>query len=74
MSASPEIKCLFVGNGPKVEIWVRQTSENDMETSASRMKSLLQEQTILVFDPARRFAQRRFNQSLRSRLENVSDQ
>jgi hypothetical protein len=74
MSARPEIRCVFVGNGPMVQSWVRQTSEDDMETPPSRMKSLLREQTILVFDPARRLAQRRFNQSLRNRLESILNQ
>ena len=71
MSARPEVKCVFIGNGPMVQKWAQATGEPDADTPASRMKSLLQEQTILVFDPARRFPQRRFTRNLRNSLENV---
>ena len=71
--AEPEIKCLFVGNGPMVRSWVQETGDEDPEAPRSWMKSLLQEQTILVFDPTGRFPQRRFNRNLRNSLDNVSD-
>lgn len=71
ISARPEVACVFVGNAPAVHSWVEQIFGADVETAASRMKRLLHGQTIVVFDPARRFAQRRFNRSLRNSLENV---
>ena len=73
MSARPEVTCLFVGNGPMVRRWVQETVDAGAETPSSRMKSLLQEQTILVFDPTRHFAQRSFNRNLRNSLDNLMD-
>jgi hypothetical protein len=78
--ARPTVKCVFVGDGPMVQNWAQTRSDSNSgqpansETPASRMRIPLQDQTVLVLDPAQRFAQRRFNRNLRTSLENVSSE
>jgi uncharacterized NAD-dependent epimerase/dehydratase family protein len=72
MLARSKVRCVFVGDGAMVHAWAHANYDSNLATPASRLKSRLQDQTILVFDPARRFAQRRFNRNLRNSLENVS--
>jgi hypothetical protein len=74
MLARPRVKCLFVGEGPMVRNWAQTDSDSKSETPVSRMRILLQDHTVLVFEPAQRFAQRVFNRNLRNSLENASNQ
>jgi hypothetical protein len=80
MLVRPKVKCVFVGDGPMVHNWAQsQNNPNsgkpaNSETPTSRMRILLQDQTVLVFDSAQRFAQRSFNRNLRTSLEDVSSE